>query len=61
MYGKTPINAKKIIQLTLNDIFIKEWETIQEAAECLGLQSSNISNVCKGKRKTCGGFHWKYK
>lgn len=61
MYGKIPANARKIIQLTLDDVFIKEWETMQEAAEYLGLQKSNISDVCKGKRKSCGGFHWRYK
>ena len=61
MYGKTPPNARKIIQLTIDDVFIKEWNSIDEACRALSLHSSNIHKVCNGKRKTCGGFHWKYK
>jgi len=61
MYGKTPQNARKIIQLTLDDIFIKEWNSLDEASRTLSLHSSNIFKVCNGERKTCGGFHWKYK
>ena len=26
----------------------------------LGFLQSNICNCCNGKRKTCGGYHWKY-
>lgn len=61
MYGKTPSNARKIIQLTTEDIFIKEWDSIKHASDSLGLATANISKVCKGERKKCGGFHWKFK
>jgi len=61
MYGKIPANAKKVIQLTEEDVFIKEWNSISEASRTLKLHSSNIFKVCVGERKTCGGFHWKYK
>ena len=61
MYGKIPANARKIIQLTKEDIFIREWNSLKEAADTLGLHSPNILKVCSGERKTCGGFHWKYK
>lgn len=61
MYGKTPANVRKVIQLTIDDIFIKEWKSLKEAADSLGLHSSNILKVCSGERKKCGGFHWKYK
>lgn len=61
MYGKTPVNARKIIQLTKEDVFIKEWNSLNEASRVLNLHSSNIFKVCNGERKTCGGFHWKYK
>ena len=61
MYGKVPANARKIIQLSKENTFIKEWESIHEAARTLSLQDSNIYKVCNGERKTCGGFHWKYK
>lgn len=61
MYGKLPANAKKVIQLTQDDIFIKEWPSLKEAAKELGLSSPNILKVCTGERKKCGGFKWKYK
>lgn len=61
MYGKTPANVRKIIQLTLDGIFIKEWQSLKEAAKELGLSSPNILKVCTGERKKCGGFKWEYK
>lgn len=30
------------------------------AARELGLGSGNITSCCTGKRKTCGGYHWRY-
>lgn len=52
---------KKIIQMTINDEFIKEWNSLSEASVNLGIYISNISNVLKGKYKTTGGFKFKYK
>lgn len=48
--------AKKIICLETGQIF----RTTREAAEEMGLDSSNISKVCNGKRKTCHGFHFEF-
>lgn len=31
-----------------------------EIEEKLGLNHSSIIRCCKGKQKTCGGYHWKY-
>lgn len=36
------------------------YNTITEASRELNLNQSNISQVCTGKRKTCGGYHFKY-
>lgn len=30
------------------------------ASENTGILRSNLSNCCNGKRKTAGGYHWKY-
>lgn len=30
------------------------------AAKELGLDQASISKCCCGKRKTCGGYHWRY-
>lgn len=38
----------------------KEYVSIREAGRDLGLDPSSISNVCKGKSKTCGGFTFSY-
>lgn len=38
-----------------------EFGSIQEASNNLNIKDSNISMVCKGKRKTAGGFIWEYK
>ncbi len=54
---------KPVIQYDSNGNFIKEWNSIYEAATTLNLIPTKISNVCLGKkhRKTCGGFIWKFK
>lgn len=39
---------------------VKQWDTILSAANELGLVASHISFVCSGKRKSHGGFVWKY-
>ena len=31
-----------------------------EAQKKMGIGGSNIANVCKGMRKTAGGYHWEY-
>jgi len=55
------INKKKIIQLSKNDEKIKQWDSIQEASELLNIPRNNIYCVLCGKRKSAGGYHWKYK
>lgn len=36
------------------------FESITEASRELGINSSNISMVCKGQRAKAGGYSWKY-
>ncbi len=31
-----------------------------EVEKTLGLCKTSISRVCRGKSKTCGGYHWRY-
>lgn len=52
--------TKKVRQLTKDGQEVKVWNTITEAAKELGIQGSHISGVCKGKRKTTGGWKWEY-
>lgn len=59
--GVTPINIRPVNQLDLDENKIKTWISIFDAANSLKLHSPNIVAVCKGERKSTGGFKWKYK
>lgn len=52
--------AKKVNQYDLKGNFIKTWNSITEAANELKICGSKITCVCKGSRKTTGGFKWSY-
>lgn len=49
-------NCKQVYCIELNIIF----QSISEASKSLCIDSKNISACCNGKRKTAGGYHWKY-
>lgn len=36
------------------------FDSVKKAAEKYNLKDTHISRVCKGKRKTTGGFKWEY-
>jgi len=59
--GKKFDNQKSVFQLDKNGNFIKEFISIREAERASKARNSDITAVCKGKRKTAGGFIWKYK
>lgn len=52
---------KSIIQLNLQNNFIKEWDSCIEASRELKITPSSITACCKNKRKTAGSFKWCYK
>lgn len=71
--GKQPWNTGKILsekekdnmkQNTYKKVQCIElnitYKSIAFASRESGLQAANISNVCAGKRKTTGGYHWKF-
>lgn len=57
--GYCVIMCNKITFKDKNNNLIKIFNTKAEAAQELGLDSGSITKVCKGQRKTCGGFIWK--
>jgi cell fate (sporulation/competence/biofilm development) regulator YmcA (YheA/YmcA/DUF963 family) len=52
--------SKPVTQLNLDNTLVKEWDSGAIAAYELDLAASAISNCCKEKRETHGGFKWKY-
>lgn len=58
---KNPLN-KEVEQIDKNTLeVIKVWDSLSEVERQLNISTSNISSVCKGKRKTAGGFIWRMK
>lgn len=60
-YGKEARKSIPVIQLSLDDKFIREWECGLQVQREAGIWCSHIMDCCKGKRKTTGGFKWIYK
>ena len=50
-----------ILQYTLSGEFVREWDSGKQASEELNINKGNITAVCKGKRKSSGGYIWRYK
>lgn len=59
--GKLSNHCKKIYQIDKNtNEIINIFYCAIEAEEKLGICRSTICQVCKGDRKTAGGYKWKY-
>ncbi len=52
--------SKSVLKLTKDGKVVGRYRSILKASKESGIDPSGISKVCKGKRKTCGGFIWKY-
>ena len=52
---------KAVNQYEKDGTFIKEWSSIKEAGDTLGIHRTSITCCCRGKQKLTGGFIWKYK
>jgi len=63
--GRTGVNnphSKPVLQLDKETgEVIAEFAGVREAERVTGIYHSSISNVCRGKRKSAGGYYWKYK
>lgn len=51
---------KTVLQYDRSGFFIREWGSLTEASSTLHIHNGSISECCKGKRKTAGGYVWKY-
>lgn len=52
--------SKRVLQYDLNGNFIKEWNSIEEAARFYDNKGSNISKASKTTNKQVAGFQWRY-
>lgn len=55
LQGK-PVNQYNIKTKEL----IKTWESGADAANTLGIDKTNLNSCCRGKKKSAGGYIWKY-
>lgn len=54
-------SKKKIIQLSLGNEYIKEWESAEDAMKELKTLSQNIRAAARGVYKQSGGYKWMFK
>lgn len=59
-FNKDLKKTKHIIQFSLDGQYIKNWNSIKEAAENLNIQTSGIIRCCKGEMQSSGNYIWKY-
>lgn len=52
--------SRQVFQCDLDGNIIGYFNSIREASFITGINNSSISFVCVGKRKTAGGYIWKY-
>lgn len=53
--------ARTVYQIhKVTGIIIREWKCISVAARTLNINRNCINGCCQGKRKSAGGFIWKY-
>lgn len=50
----------EIIQTTKKGVFVKSWKSLGQIQKTLNIPKTNVSLCCLGKRKSAGGFVWKY-
>lgn len=53
--------SRPVAQLTIDGHIVNEFPSRTKATEQTGVNGSHISDCCNGKRKSAGGFVWRYK
>lgn len=56
---KNPPKQYKICQYALNGLLLKEWGSVKEVFEQIGLSRASINNSIRGTTRTGEGFIWK--
>lgn len=60
-FGENHHSSKRVWQFDINDKLVKEFVSTTEAFSITGINRTSISMVCHNKRKTAGGYKWKFK
>ena len=58
-YNKIKGIIKPVLQIK-DGVVINRFDSIREAGRSTNIIASSISDVCRGKNKTTGGYVWKY-
>lgn len=51
---------RRVQQLTLDGVFVAEYESVADAARAVHITQSCISNCCHGRAKKSAGFLWRF-
>ena len=60
-FGSRNHLSKRVIQLTMNGVFVNEFAGQREAFRITGISNTSISDCCNGKIESARGFKWKFK
>ena len=52
--------CKRVTQYTLDNQFVKTWDSLIQIEKELNINHSKISMVCNGKRKNAGNYIWRF-
>ena len=58
--SKIDVRGKGVEQYDLQGNFIKKWVSASQASRKLKINQKNISLCCNNKRKTAGGYIWRF-
>ena len=57
---KAEAKKKVVVQYDKDNNKIKEWKSALDAELSCGVSRCHIASVCKGKRRSAGGYIWRY-
>ena len=58
--GKNNPAARAVYQYSVDGVLIHRYDCITQAARENGIDNSSIGKCCHGKKKTAGGYVWKF-
>lgn len=59
-FGALNKTSKRIVMYSIDGVLLGEYGSIQEAGRLHGVSHADISKCCSFKRKTAGGYIWRF-